>query len=408
MPPETNRPSEATEYRMPGRRRVAFVVESGTDVRMVEGLASRCELSVVARRIDGGHEISQPPRAQFTKVVGPGAFAAFARFVFRWVLRERANIDVVVLQGYGPSALAGNLAATLIGVPAVMLVCSPVEEYYACRRQERTGRRYRRLEAMAIRATALLNARVGGRYVALSSYLASVIRSYGSRSAVDVIPVYGVDTSRFEPSCGTRVETRRRLRLPGDARLLFFSSRIAPEKDPDTLLAAVGMLRAEGRDVRIVHLSGGYQDFVRRATAHGLEAAVIAADAIPPFTRLAEWYQAADVCVQASREEGLGFSVLESLACGTPVVAAAVGGLRDTVRDGHTGWTYRAGDVQALVNALRSVLDNPEEGRRRALKGRELVLRSYEQGYVFDAFVNMLATQAVEKGLKAPQRAVAG
>ena len=399
---------DPVDARLSRRQRIAFVVESGTDVRMVEGLANRCELTVVARRIEGGHEISQRTDVQFTKVLGPASFAAFAAFVFRWVLRYRAALDAVVLQGYGPSALAGNLAAVLAGVPGVMLVCSPVEEYYACRRRDDRGRRYRWIEAAVIRATARLNARVGSRYVALSNYLASVVRRYGARISVEVIPVYGVDTARFEPSRRPRAEVRRQLGLPVDAQLLFFSSRIAPEKDPDTLLAAVKALRAEGRDVRIVHLSGGYQEFLKRATEQGLESAVVARDAVPPLTRLAEWYQAADVCVQASREEGLGFSVLEALACGTPVVAAAIGGLRDTIRDGQTGWTYPAGDAQALATALRAVLDDAAEGQRRALKGRELVLRSYEQRYVFDTFVGTLASQAFrEKGAKAPERAIA-
>jgi glycosyltransferase involved in cell wall biosynthesis len=370
--------------------RVVFVVESGTDVRLVEGLADRCELTVVARHIPSGREISQPTSAGFHRVDGPASFIAFAWFVFRWLVRARSHTDAIVLQGYGLAALAGNLAARCINRPATMLVCSPVEAYYACRKVDPTLRRFRPLEATAISILARLNARFAQRYVVLSHYLMMVVRTHGATCPVEVVPVYGVDTALFSPARQTRAEIRGHLGLPVDPALIFFSSRIAPEKDPDTLLGALALLRREGRDVRVLHLSGGHEEFVRRARAAGLESAVIAQDAVPPFTALAEWYRAADVCVQASREEGLGFSPLEALACGVPVVAADVGGLRDTIRDGDTGWTYRPGDASSLAHALRAALDNPDEGRRRAVRGRELVLRAYDREGVFAAFLTTI------------------
>jgi D-inositol-3-phosphate glycosyltransferase len=220
----------------------------------------------------------------------------------------------------------------------------------------------------------------------LSEYLASVVRRHGTARGVDVIPVYGIDTAVFGPSAEPREQVRRRLGLPNDPGLIFFSSRIAPEKDPDTLLAAVASLRRAGRDVRILHRSGGHAEFVRRASAHGLHDAVIAGPAIPPGPELANYYRASDVCVQASREEGLGFSPLEALACGVPVVAAAVGGLRETIVDGHTGWTYAAGDAGALAHAIAQALADPIEARRRTELGRALVARQYERDAVFSQF----------------------
>jgi glycosyltransferase involved in cell wall biosynthesis len=298
-----------------------------------------------------------------------------------------------------------------------MLVCSPVEAYYECRRAGASSsavvgpgaRPYRRIESAAIRLLARVNASAGQRYVVLSPYLASVVRTHGGRRPIDVVPVYGVDTSLFVPSREPRRTVRERLGLPQDAALAFFSSRIAPEKDPDTLLEALAILRSEGRDVRVLHLSGGFTDFIRRAGERGLESAVIARDAIPPFTTLADWYHASDVCVQASREEGLGFSPLEALASGVPVVAAAVGGLRDTIRDLETGWTYPPGDARALARAIAEVLNDPEEGKTRAARGRELVCGVYEREQVFDRFVQALEPPAGRRSLKeAPRRAVAG
>ncbi len=375
--------------------RIAFVVESGTDVRLVEDLARRSRLTVLARRIAGGREISQDPDNAPDIVVGSRSIPGFAWSAFRWVLGHRHQLDAVLVQGYGPAALACNLAGRLTGVNTFNLVCSPVEAYYACRRLEPAGRPYRRHEALAIDVLARLNALVARHYVVLSDYLRTVVQGHGARASVEVIPVYGVDTSVFRPAVEPRADIRRRLGLPEAASLVFFSSRIAPEKDPDTLLHAVRLLRGEGRDVRVLHLSGGHEEFRRRATAQDLGDAVVARDAVPPFAGLAEWYQAADVCVQASREEGLGFSPLEALACEVPVIAAAVGGLRDTIREPDTGWSYPAGDVQALAGALRAALDAPDEALARARRGRELVVRAFERRHAFESLMATLTPRGV-------------
>lgn len=386
--------------------RLRFIVESGTDVRLVEELARRFELQVAARRIEGGHEISQPTDAPFRLSIGPPSPAAFGRWLLRSLLRERTGYDAVMVQGYGIAALAANLAGWWTGHPTVMLICSPTEAYYACRRLDSTGRPFRASEWHGLRVLARLNARCGQRYVVLSAYLGDVVRRHGTRRPIEVVPVYGVDTATFRPGDEPRSALRDRLGLPASAALVFFSSRVAPEKDPDTLLEALAQLRASGRDVRVLHRSGGHAEFVRRAAAAGLSDAIIAGDAVAPGAVLADHYRASDVCVQASREEGLGFSVLEALACGTPVVAAAVGGLHETVRDPQTGWTYPAGNAGALAHALENALDHPDEGRRRALRGRALVIRSYERNLVFDRLADVLLRQrGATAGAGVPQRA---
>ena len=97
------------------------------------------------------------------------------------------------------------------------------------------------------------------------------------------------------------------------------------------------------------------------------------------------------MCVQASREEGLGFSVLEALACGTPVVATAVGGLQEVVKDGVTGWTAPPGDAAALASALRDALDKPEDARRRAAAGAAIVRERFDSQHAFDRLAALLA-----------------
>ena len=90
---------------------ICFIVESGTDTRLVEGLARRARLTVLARAIPGGRAVSQPTGADV--VVGPSGRAAFALRTFREL--RRRGCGAVLVQGYGLAALAANLAARLDG-----------------------------------------------------------------------------------------------------------------------------------------------------------------------------------------------------------------------------------------------------------------------------------------------------
>ena len=76
-----------------------------------------------------------------------------------------------------------------------------------------------------------------------------------------------------------------------------------------------------------------------------------------PSAQVADWLRAADVVVVPSRREPLGLAAVEALACGTPVIASNVGGLREVVRDGENGVPIPPGDAGALAAALLSLLD---------------------------------------------------
>jgi glycosyltransferase involved in cell wall biosynthesis len=130
---------------------------------------------------------------------------------------------------------------------------------------------------------------------------------------------------------------------------------------------------------------------------YGVAERLIARPAVDPRVDLAPYYHSADVCVQASRAEGLGFSPLEALACGTPVVAAHVGGLQETIIDGVSGWTYAAGDANSLASALECALDDLKGGVHLGRNGRKLVEDGYERSRVIQQFAKLLG-EAVDCG----------
>jgi glycosyltransferase involved in cell wall biosynthesis len=371
------------------RAQLLFVVESGTDVRLVDGLAEHFDVSIIARNIEDGREVNWPPSVEVSITVGPGGRASFAQFVFHELIRRKSQIDVVLVQGYSLAALATNLSRQFTGKPVLLLVCSPVEAYYRCRLTHPNGRPYQKHEAALLSFFARANAMASPEYVVLSRHLETVVRGHGARR-VHNIPIYGVDTQLFTLPLVTKSELKRQLQLPTGGTLIFFSSRIAPEKDSETLLRAVRRLLDAGHDLWLLHRSGGYRSFQRDAERFGVLERVIATDAVHPHRQLLLDYQACDLCVQASREEGLGFSPLEALACGVPVIAASIGGLQETIIEGRTGWTYRVGDDQQLAARIAEAIANPAEAQRRAALGRQLVCERFDRQLVFRQFAGLV------------------
>ena len=100
-----------------------------------------------------------------------------------------------------------------------------------------------------------------------------------------------------------------------------------------------------------------------------------------PHTRLADFYRAADVCIVPSRAESFGLVALEAAACGTPVVAASVGGLRSLVDDGATGFLVDDRDPAAYAAPVAMLLDDPglaaEIGAMASARSRQVLVEHH-------------------------------
>jgi D-inositol-3-phosphate glycosyltransferase len=173
-----------------------------------------------------------------------------------------------------------------------------------------------------------------------------------------------VDLDRFSP--GDRAAARRAIGAPEDALVLLFVGRIQPLKAPDVLLHAAAHLVAADPVLRPklrVHVVGAPsgsgldapEQLQKLAGDLGIADVVHFFPPQPP-DRLAEHYRAADVTVVPSHNESFGLVALEAQACGTPVVAAAVGGLRTAVRDGVSGVLVPGHDPVDYAAAVRAVL----------------------------------------------------
>lgn len=198
---------------------------------------------------------------------------------------------------------------------------------------------------------------------------------------VAVVPP-GVDLSTFSPGgVASRRLARRRLGLPPDVQLLLFVGRIQPLKAPDVLLAAAAELiaRNPGRRSRLrVAVLGGPSGsgLDRPEDLQQLAARLGIADLVcfhPPVSRpvLADWYRAADLVAVPSYNESFGLVAVEAQACGTPVVAAKVGGLRTAVAHGVSGLLVDGHDPVDWARTIGGLLD--DEPRRHRMRSAAAV-----------------------------------
>jgi D-inositol-3-phosphate glycosyltransferase len=202
---------------------------------------------------------------------------------------------------------------------------------------------------------------------------AQLVDLYDADPARVEVVAPGVDLMKFAP--GGRVESRLRVGIPSDAVVLLFVGRIQPLKAPDVVLHAAAALIESDPDLRerlVVVVVGGPSGTGLEAPEHlaKLAGTLGISDLVrfePPAAQetLADYYRAADLTMVPSYNESFGLVALESQACGTPVVAARVGGLATAVADGVSGLLIDGHDPRDYATAVRAVVDSP--ARRAAL-----------------------------------------
>ncbi|HET8601308.1 MAG TPA: D-inositol-3-phosphate glycosyltransferase [Segeticoccus sp.] len=299
----------------------------------------------------------------------PGQLCAFAAGVMQVAATRPEGWYDLVHSHYWLSGQVGWLAADRWRVPLVHTMHTMARVKNASLATgdtpEPPGREIG--EAQVVEAAARLVANTEDEARALTELYAA------DAAKVRVVPP-GVDLDTFRPT--SRAGAREAVGLPADALVLLFVGRIQPLKAPDVLLRAAADLlhrRSELRDRLVVAVLGGPSGsgladtgaLQRLARRLGIAAQV---RFLPPVPRaeLAQWYRAADLACVPSYSESFGLVALEAQACGTPVVAAAVGGLPTAV--GDAGVLVDGHDSGRWATVLGDLLG--DEVRRRRLGER--------------------------------------
>ena len=338
---------------------------------------SGIEVDVFTRAVDGSRELVTVEPGYRVRALAPtgvwGApkeslprhLPAFAEQALRWVDQDgRAGYDVIHSH-YWLSGQVGWAMARRWDIPLVhsmhTLALVKNADVAVGDRPEPPARVAGERELVAVADRLVANT---------TDELTSLVSAYGAHPGrVDVVHP-GVDLDVFSPTAG-REGSGFALPAPSAGEfVILFVGRIQPLKGPDVAIRALAELARIRPDIyrraRLVVVGGlsgtGTQ---RPGWLQDLARSLGVADRIQweppaPATRLAQWYRSADVTVVPSHSESFGLVAVESQACGTPVVATDVGGLRTAVPDRIGGLLVPGHDPVDWARALAELADSPQ------------------------------------------------
>jgi len=189
---------------------------------------------------------------------------------------------------------------------------------------------------------------------------------YGAAPGTLEVITPGVDRAFFSP--GSRTGARSALGL-GTHPVLLFVGRIQPLKGVDVAIATLAALTHQDAVLLVVGGASGTEGDMELARVTELAQQLGVADRVrfiapQPHHLLSTFYRAADVVLVPSRSESFGLVALEASACGTPVVATAVGGLLSLIEDDVNGYLVPERDADLFAHRVSQVLNDPQLAKR--------------------------------------------
>ena len=201
---------------------------------------------------------------------------------------------------------------------------------------------------------------------------------------IDIVPC-GFDSEEFQ---STPTDARRKLGLSDDEFIVLQLGRMVPRKGVDNVIRSIAVLKqAHGIQARLLVVGGNTCESDPASTPEvgrmqALAASLGIAEQVTftgrrPRDQLHIYYSAANVFVTTPWYEPFGITPVEAMACGTPVIGAAVGGIKNTVIDGQTGFLVPPNDPDALAQKLAWLQKHPKTAQRLGWAGMRRAYRHY-------------------------------
>ncbi len=271
----------------------------------------------------------------------------------RGLLKFKQNLlECDVLHALGPLSTAGSMTAN--GLPLV----THFHHHEEIRRKIELLHKpfHRWLEATAYRNSTLVMTPSRNSCRDLATHFAI------SPERVRVVP-HAVDTSTFAPKPKAQ---------PGESMQILFVGGHEPRKGVRTLLEALALVRKEGISARLVTVGGGSQMEVLKNLARqlGISEAVEFRGYVPDDdgTLIPRTYAESNLFVLPSLQEGFGFTLLEAMASGVPIIATKVSAIPEVVED--TAMLVQPEDARALAEAIKSMIRDSDKRAELGTKAR--------------------------------------
>lgn len=290
-------------------------------VSALEHLGVECDLAVSTRR--GGS-----PAAALRKYGELGA---------RAIVRAGRHPGAVLAHYAFPTGAIGVVAGRRARCP-VAVVVHGTDVSADARRPATTRRATREVLARA------------NLVVAVSRSLKADAIALGARAESIIVASMGYDEDLFHP--GDKDDARRKLGLDPGTPIAVFVGGLTKAKGIGVLIDAAARLRGTHSGLRWVLVGAGDLAHWKQAAAQAGVEDQVEMVGPRPSEEIPLWFQAADLALMPSLRESFGVAALEALACGTPVVASATGGLPEFMADGVCGLLVPPGDPEAFARAV--------------------------------------------------------
>lgn len=240
------------------------------------------------------------------------------------------------------------------------------------------------------------------KIVAISEKQKDEIRRYlwlGAEDKLALIPL-GFDLRRFLTDKDESA-LRSELDIPKDALVIGIVGRLTAIKDHAAFLKAAKEIKARntGKVIKFVIVGGGElkDGLVKLARGLGLKDDVIFTGWRKDIDAL---YRVMDIVALTSLNEGTPVSIIEALASARPVVVTDVGGVRDIVEDGKSGFVTKQGDTSSFADAATALLIDKDKREKFGIYGREYVFRKHSKDHLINSIMDLYYSELKRKKVK--------
>ncbi len=296
-----------------------------------------------------------PPKVGMN--IAPYSLARSALPVIRKIIRDGFDFDLIDAHYYYPDGVAAGIIAHALGKPFIVTARGSDLNLIA---------QYPKPRRLILETAKQAKASIG-----VSSGLMQVLSSLGAESSKLRVMRNGVDLERFQPI--EQAKARDRLGLPNDCRILLSVGNLIELKGHDIAIKALAKLNNNERLVLVGH--GPERSALQElADKHQLSERVMFAGQVPN-EELAYWYSAADALLLCSSREGWANVLLESMACGTPVIATNIPGTNEVIKHDAVGRLMSRRDDEALLAAYADLFSKPID---------KIAIREYAEQFGWD------------------------